>query len=196
MNNDYISLVMLPLAAVVGVVPSFIKPAVRSSDQRDGLFLVQNDQDSHSGSANSEKPLPVALACTNAKYSERGLLIVLGNDAFGTDRSPVNLKGIGVIRILAQFLEEHTQRTVLVESFTDDSGSVSHNQELSERRADAVRSVLQEYGVARSRVSIRGYGEAHPVAPNTGAINRQRNRRIEITISHAQIKVASRGLLR
>ena len=196
MNNDYISLVILPLAAVVGVVPSFIKPAVRSNDRSDGLFLVKKDQDSHSDSTNFDKPLPVALAGTDAKYSERGLVVVIGNDAFGTDRSPVNMKGMGVIKILAQFLKEHTQRTVLVESFTDDSGSVSHNQELSETRASAVRSALQEHGILRGRVSIRGYGEAHPVAPNYGAINRQRNRRVEIIISYNHNKISSRPLSR
>lgn len=196
MSNEYISLVMLPLAAVVGAAPSFIRPAVRKNDQPDGLSLVPNAQEGCSDSAIAQESLQTMLAVTDAKHAERGMVIVLGNDAFGTDMAPVNPKGMKVVKILAEFLTLHPQRSVLVESYADNAGSVSHNQELSERRASAVRSALQEHGILRGRVSIRGYGEAHPVAPNDGAINRQRNRRVEIIISYGRNKVSSRPFSR
>ena len=89
-------------------------------------------------------------------------------------------------------LQQNPQRTVLVEGFTDSTGAAAHNQELSERRATAVRSALQEMGIARERVVIRGYGQAHPVAANNTAQNRQLNRRVEIILSDASGNVVQR----
>jgi len=72
---------------------------------------------------------------------------------------------------------------VLVEGFTDSTGSTAHNLELSQRRAEAVRSALAQAGIDRSRVEVRGYGEAYPVAGNESAGDRQLNRRVEIVLS-------------
>ena len=81
---------------------------------------------------------------------------------------------------------------MLIEDFTDSTGAAVHNQELSERRATAVRSALQELGVGRERVSVRGYGESYPVAANDTISNRQLNRRVEIVFSDANGKVMQR----
>jgi len=63
---------------------------------------------------------------------------------------------------------------------------------LSERRAGAVQSALQEMGVARERVGMRGYGEAYPVAGNDTGSNRQLNRRVEIVLSNDGGKIMQR----
>jgi outer membrane protein OmpA-like peptidoglycan-associated protein len=81
---------------------------------------------------------------------------------------------------------------VLVEGFTDSTGSAAHNQELSERRASAVASALTEMGVGRERVAMRGYGEAYPVAPNDTAGNKQLNRRVEIVLSNEGVAIPPR----
>jgi outer membrane protein OmpA-like peptidoglycan-associated protein len=89
-------------------------------------------------------------------------------------------------------LKENPQRKARVEGFTDSVGSDSHNQELSARRADAVRNALVEMGVTMDRIASQGYGEAHPVAGNDSASGRQLNRRVEIVLSDEAGKLVPR----
>ena len=68
--------------------------------------------------------------------------------------------------------------------------AASQSQELSERRAAAVRLALVEEGVDGSRVFVRGYGKAFPVASNDTPEGRQRNRRVEVVISDGRGAIA------
>ena len=70
-----------------------------------------------------------------------------------------------------------------VTGHTDNTGSAAYNQDLSERRAWAVTSVLREAGVSSSRVRTVGAGESQPIATNQTAAGRQQNRRVDITIT-------------
>jgi len=83
---------------------------------------------------------------------------------------------------LAQFLNEHPDRRVQIDGFTDSVGSDSYNEDLSRRRADAVKSSLMSRGVDSSRISTQGYGKAYPVANNNDSGGRQLNRRVEVVI--------------
>jgi outer membrane protein OmpA-like peptidoglycan-associated protein len=103
---------------------------------------------------------------------------------------------MSTLRKLADVMAQNPDRTVLVEGFTDSTGSSSHNQELSERRANAVASALAGMGVARERVAMRAYGEAYPVAPNDNASNRQLNRRVEIVLSNEGQPIPPRAAMR
>ncbi|OGB26864.1 MAG: flagellar motor protein MotB [Burkholderiales bacterium RIFCSPLOWO2_02_FULL_57_36] len=136
--------------------------------------------------------LEAQLADLAAKKTERGMVITLGDVLFGTDMARLNPDGMRTAQKLADVLQQNPQLTVLVEGFTDSTGTSAHNQELSERRATAVRNALQEMGVGRDRVAIRGYGEAYPIAANNTAENRQWNRRVEIILSDANGKVMQR----
>lgn len=136
--------------------------------------------------------LEAQLADLAAKKTERGMVITLGDVLFGTDMARLTPEGMRTAQKLADVLQQNPQRTVLVEGFTDSTGAAGHNQQLSERRAAAVRSALQELGVAAERVAIRGYGEAYPVASNNTVQNRQLNRRVEIVLSDAGGKVIAR----
>jgi outer membrane protein OmpA-like peptidoglycan-associated protein len=136
--------------------------------------------------------LEAQLADLSAKKTERGMVITLGDVLFGTDIARLNPDGMRTAQTLANVLQQNPQRTVLVEGFTDSTGTTSHNQELSERRASAVGSALQGMGVARDRIAIRGYGEAYPAAANDTAQNRQLNRRVEIVLSDISGKVTQR----
>ena len=136
--------------------------------------------------------LEAQLADLAAKKTERGLVITLGDVLFATDMARLNPEGIRTAQKLATVLQQNPQRTVLVEGYTDSTGSASHNQELSERRAIAVGNALQELGVGRERVAIRGYGQAYPVAANDTAQHRQLNRRVEILLSDDSGKIPQR----
>ncbi len=136
--------------------------------------------------------LEAQLADLAAKKTERGMVITLGDVLFGTDLARLNPDGMRTAQKLADVLQQNPQRTVLIEGFTDSTGTATHNQQLSERRATAVRRALQELGVASERVAIRGYGETYPVAANDTPQNRQLNRRVEIVLSDAGGKIAPR----
>jgi len=127
--------------------------------------------------------LEAQLADLSARKTDRGFVITLGDVLFGTDMALLNPDGMRTAQKLAYVLKHNPERTVLVEGFTDSTGSAAHNQQLSERRADAVRASLLEMGVPANRVAIHGYGEASPVASNNTAQSRQLNRRVEIVLS-------------
>jgi chemotaxis protein MotB len=73
-----------------------------------------------------------------------------------------------------------------VEGHTDDvpihGAQFPSNWELSTARAISVIRYLEEHGIARDRLSVAGYGEFHPLAPNDGAERRALNRRVEIVV--------------
>lgn len=129
------------------------------------------------------KKLQAEIAELQATQSERGLVITLGDVLFDTNKSELRSGARYSIDKLAAFLTEYPTRNVLIEGFTDSTGSVEYNQRLSERRAEAVRNVLTAQGIDPRRLMIRGYGVEYPVAGNETAEGRQRNRRVEVIIS-------------
>ena len=136
--------------------------------------------------------LEAQLADLAAKKTERGMVITLGDVLFGTDQANLTAAGGATAGKLAAVLSNNMQRTVLIEGFTDSTGSSAHNLELSQRRADSVKSALLQMGVSPDRVATRGYGAAYPVAGNESAPNRQLNRRVEIVLSEDGAAIPAR----
>jgi outer membrane protein OmpA-like peptidoglycan-associated protein len=66
---------------------------------------------------------------------------------------------------------------------TDDVGDAAFNFDLSQRRAQAVSSVLANYGVSSARIRSIGRGEDQPIATNLTAEGRAQNRRVDIVIT-------------
>ena len=136
--------------------------------------------------------LETQLKELNAKKTERGLVVTLGDVLFDTGKSELKAGGMRNVQKLAGVLKEYPQRNVMIEGFTDSTGNSALNQSLSDRRAAAVRAALQETGVSADRISGRGYGQAYPVASNATAEGRQLNRRVEIVVSDDGQKIAPR----
>ncbi len=86
------------------------------------------------------------------------------------------------LNVLAGNLLRYPNSTVFVTGHTDNTGSASYNQDLSQRRAQSVASVLTAGGVNPGRLVVSGRGEDQPIASNLTAEGRQLNRRVEITI--------------
>jgi outer membrane protein OmpA-like peptidoglycan-associated protein len=128
----------------------------------------------------------------NAKKTERGMVITLGDVLFSTNKAQLASGGMHNVHKLADFLKKHPQQKVMIEGYTDSTGSDSLNQALSDRRANAVRTALTDTGISSDRIATRGYGEAFPVASNDTAAGRQLNRRVEIILSDANGNVAPR----
>jgi outer membrane protein OmpA-like peptidoglycan-associated protein len=117
-----------------------------------------------------------------AKPTPRGLVLTLGDVLFDTGRAQLNPGSARKLDQLAQFLTDHPERRVQIDGFTDSVGTDSYNQDLSQRRADAVRSALISRGVDSSRIGSQGYGKGFPVADNNDSGGRQLNRRVEVVI--------------
>lgn len=132
------------------------------------------------------------LADLQAKQTERGIIITLSDVLFNVDRAELSAEGMRTAQKVADVLMQEPQSVVLVEGFTDSTGTSQHNLELSQRRAESVRSALIGLGVPSGKIGTRGYGEAYPVASNADAGSRQLNRRVEIVLSQNGAPIANR----
>ncbi|MDD2775890.1 MAG: OmpA family protein [Gallionella sp.] len=132
------------------------------------------------------------LQALNAKKTDRGMVITLGDVLFSTDKAQLSSGGVHNVQKLADFLKQYPKQKVLIEGHTDSTGSDEHNQALSERRASSVQMALTGMGISGDRVSMRGYGEGFPVASNDNAASRQLNRRVEIILSDANGNIIQR----
>jgi outer membrane protein OmpA-like peptidoglycan-associated protein len=119
-----------------------------------------------------------------ARPTDRGLVLTLGDVLFETGRSGLKMGATGNLNKLVAFLNRYPDRTALIEGYTDSVGSEDYNQGLSERRADSVKSYLVGEGIGATRLSASGKGERDPVASNDSAGGRQQNRRVEVIISN------------
>jgi outer membrane protein OmpA-like peptidoglycan-associated protein len=105
---------------------------------------------------------------------------------FDFNRDAVKSQFVPTLRDVAGVLSEYPQTTIDVIGHADSVGDDAYNQQLSERRALNVSSVLLQSGVVRERLVTRGLGEAQPIDSNTTDTGRARNRRVEVMISAFQ----------
>jgi outer membrane protein OmpA-like peptidoglycan-associated protein len=153
------------------------KIAAANSKQAADSALNQRDQ------ANVETArVQAELDALKATPTPRGMVLTLGDVLFDTGRAELKSGASRKLDQLAQFLVEHPDRRVQIDGFTDSVGTDSYNEELSERRANAVREALIARGVESSRIGTEGYGKSYPVANNTESGGRQLNRRVEVVI--------------
>ena len=129
------------------------------------------------------RQLALQLADLEAKKTERGMVITLGDVLFDTNRAELKAGGVRNVQKLAAFFKQYPQRKVLIEGYTDSTGSNDHNQVLSQDRAQSVRTALVNMGTVAERITARGYGESYPVGDNATLAGRQLNRRVEIIVS-------------
>jgi outer membrane protein OmpA-like peptidoglycan-associated protein len=102
---------------------------------------------------------------------------------FATDSATLNSQLRSDLLVLSNSLNKYPASVVTVTGHTDNTGTAAYNQDLSERRALAVASVLRSGGVAGSRLRTVGAGESQPIATNQTAAGRAQNRRVDITIT-------------
>ncbi|MGA2150781.1 MAG: OmpA family protein [Geobacteraceae bacterium] len=97
---------------------------------------------------------------------------------FDTNKANIKPEFNDEIARVADFMKKYPTVTTTIEGHTDNIGSMNSNMELSQRRAESVKSYLVEkYGIEPSRLRAKGYGPTKPVADNKTAAGRLRNRR-------------------
>lgn len=122
-----------------------------------------------------------------AKETDRGLVLTLGDVLFTSGKAELKKGATGNLDKLIVFLNKYPDRTATIEGHTDSMGSEDYNHALSERRADSVKSYLVGQGVGAVRLTASGKGESEPVADNDSAAGRQQNRRVEVIISSPSV---------
>jgi OmpA-OmpF porin, OOP family len=101
---------------------------------------------------------------------------------FDFDRAEIKPEFTDEIDAAADLLLANPDVTVRIDGHTDNIGTLEYNQGLSERRAEAVASYLQNRGVSRDRMTVAGFSFTQPVADNSTAEGRAQNRRVEIDL--------------
>lgn len=105
-----------------------------------------------------------------------------GGVTFGFDSAELQSQFYPVLNNVASTLREYDQTVIEVAGHTDNRGTAAYNQQLSERRAQAVANYLTAQGVAQPRMIVVGAGLTRPVADNGTEQGRAQNRRVEITL--------------
>jgi outer membrane protein OmpA-like peptidoglycan-associated protein len=126
------------------------------------------------------------LAGTGVSVTRMGDNITLnmpGNITFASNSAEINPSFYKVLNSVNLVLKEYDKTLIEVAGHTDSTGSSEYNQQLSERRANAVAQYLESQGLRSDRVMTVGAGETHPVASNDTAEGRQANRRVELTLT-------------
>ena len=132
-----------------------------------------------------EAELRAELASTGVSVIRDGdniRLVMPGNITFKTDSADINAGFYSTLNSVAKVLNKYDNSTVMVMGFTDSTGADTHNQMLSQSRANAVAAYLQGQGVKSTRFEILAMGASNPIADNSTATGRQQNRRVEIKI--------------
>src|SRR5690606_16733227 len=177
-----------------GAVAGAIVGAATGSDPRVGA-LIGAGIGGLSGAAigsymdQQEAELRAQLQGTGVSVTRVGQQIILNmpsNITFAVDEARVQPQFTETLVSVGLVLRKFNKTIVDVYGHTDSSGADSYNQDLSQRRAVAVATVLANQGVDQRRFFIEGRGESDPIASNASESGRAQNRRVEIQLSPIQ----------
>lgn len=136
---------------------------------------------------NQEAELRAQLQGTGVSVTRMGDRIVLNmpsNITFATDQDQVIPPFYGTLDSVGIVLRKYNRSLIDINGHTDSTGSLAHNQALSERRAASVANYLGNRGsIDQRRISTMGFGPSQPVASNASPDGRAQNRRVEVLIS-------------
>ena len=101
---------------------------------------------------------------------------------FDTNKATLKPKSFAILDEAVRLLNQYPTIMIDIHGHTDNQGPDAYNQTLSDNRAKAVLDYIVGKGIDPSRLSSRGFGESEPIAPNTTAAGRAKNRRTEFKI--------------
>lgn len=118
--------------------------------------------------------------------TEEGINLILDENSkvtFDYNKSSLTSTAKANLDKLIEVFKEYPDTDLLVIGYTDNVGSQSYNKPLSEQRAQSVKDYLISKGIASSRLTSTGKGIEDPIADNSTAEGRAKNRRVEVTIT-------------
>jgi outer membrane protein OmpA-like peptidoglycan-associated protein len=155
------------------------------TNEADAAKLKASEAQAQTDAANRKNDdLQAQMAALQAKQTDRGMVLTLGDVLFSTGRADLKPGSVANLDRLVSFLGQAPDRSVRIEGHTDDRGGQDMNQMLSQKRAESVAMYLTGRGVAVSRVTAVGEGFSSPVADNNTEAGRQANRRVEVIIQN------------
>lgn len=147
--------------------------------------------DDNDGIKNSEDLCPNKAGtkanngCPNVSDEiETEVNLIFNNIYFATDESTIHESSIDPLNKLASLMNDDKDLKLHIAGHADSRDTKEYNMQLSEERANAVKSYLVEQGISSSRITTEGYGETKPIASNTSADGKTRNRRVELKLSY------------
>ena len=122
-------------------------------------------------------------AALPTRATDRGLVSEIGGVEFTTGAADINASARENLSRFSGVIASYPDLRLAIEGHTDITGSVATNNDLSLRRAMAVRDYLIAQGVAASSIEVAGFGSSMPAADNGTSDGRARNRRVAIVLS-------------
>ena len=138
-------------------------------------------QKAEKATAKADK-LQQEIAAMKGRMTERGIVLTIGDVLFATGTATLSPMADNEINRLAAFMKKYPDRNVLIEGYTDSTGTEGTNLDLSLKRANAVSNKLVAKEISRGRITTKGFGEESPVASNDTAAGREQNRRVDVII--------------
>ena len=129
-----------------------------------------------------EKELKEIPNTTVTRYEDKLVVTMSESIIFDLNSAALKPQSMQTLDQIATVMKNNPESDILVKGHTDSTGAEKYNQDLSERRANAVRNYLIAKGVAPARITALGFGMTMPIAPNDTPAGREKNRRVEIEI--------------
>lgn len=143
---------------------------------KDNQALPQSEKSEYSTTIVNEE------IAVDKKAVVKTIVLTSKNFNFNFDSAQVLESGANILKEAVEYLKTNPDLNIriLIESHTDSTGSDEYNMNLSQKRADAAKSKLVEYGIEADKIATKAYGESNPVATNETEEGRFKNRRVEI----------------
>ena len=131
-----------------------------------------------------DKQAKELAAIAEVVKGDNGLQVFLKNDIlFDVGSATLSSQSINTLNDLNRVLKKYPKNRIVVQGYTDSTGSDEYNQTLSEQRAQAVYNYLLGNGLKTLSITHVGYGKANPVASNDTEEGRAKNRRVVLAIT-------------
>ena len=149
--------------------------------------LASETQQREAAEKRAQQALADLTRIASVKQDTRGTVITLsGGVLFASAKYDLlPTAQVNLSQVADALTKSEPDDKIMVAGYTDSQGGQAYNMELSQHRAEAVRSFLVSHGVAPDRVTAQGFGPSQPVADNSSPEGRADNRRVEIVVQHA-----------
>jgi outer membrane protein OmpA-like peptidoglycan-associated protein len=158
--------------------------STRQQLQATGQALAMSEQEKADAERRARQAAADLARIASVKQEPRGMVITLsGGVLFVSAKYDLLPQAQVKLGQVAEVLTKQDPNSkIVVQGYTDSQGGASFNQDLSQHRADAVRSYLVSHGIASDRITAQGFGPSNPVADNASPEGRADNRRVEIVV--------------